>query len=713
MHNRRVSQRRRESFDATSDSSPARSKGINEIEVKLARAERNREALRCERRRRTMQRYEEGRARALQQGLLGFGAGVGGGGAGLARGAEALRGGLSFGVEAGTEHRRRRATEARQAAKARQAQRMRLLRQRMLTRNSRVGERKTRLYAARLLQAWWRCVRDGRPFHVTALTITSAEPAPDRSLLGSPTSWAAAAATHDSGLTLSTDFEPSSNTSNAGKTGNNREASSPLDPCTKSPVSTFRKFHAGVGGARMVGVAGTISGPAIGGGGVAAVASDAASPTTEYDFRSTYEAAVRIQSFLRRNMHTLKVANGLLAGRLSIKVLCAAVRTMASSTFDEAIEIMSTRAIVSHCETTLKALRMGREMRTVPQTVRSARAFLSSLLVNFFPTSALDDEGALSSSPEGTAALQVEKDRLVRAAGNVINALLLLEITVDAGVEAAVVGNTTKEAGDPAGDAPASVGAMDTSQFRSMRRAAGMMVRSRVAFCQRFAEWKRKDAIRLADEMTASSVDVLLMQLRAERDLRVAALRYGLEDTDDDGSLFSTGYDQIKDGTQRQLGKMMHALSKLVGPEGARERMDQATDAAFERLRADELAEDELFMREHGGDFGDERAMRMDTDEESDHLSSRRYGSSSLEGGAGAKFGGSRTGSGAGTGSAYASGMSATATASEIAAVMAEKAAAEEDDIAGPRRPLSAGDLLSNEWLVHEVERFIMPCVCM
>lgn len=27
----------------------------------------------------------------------------------------------------------------------------------------------------------------------------------------------------------------------------------------------------------------------------------------------------------------------------------------------------------------------------------------------------------------------------------------------------------------------------------------------------------------------------------------------------------------------------------------------------------------------------------------------------------------------------------------------------EEDDIAGPRRPLSAGDLLSNEWLVHEV----------
>lgn len=401
--------------------------------------------------------------------------------------------------------------------------------------------------------------------------------------------------------------------------------------------------------------------------------SDAASSATTrgHDFGARYEAAVRIQSFLRRNMHTLKVANGLLAGRLSIKVLCAAVRTMGTSTFNEAIDVMSTRAIVSHCETALKALRMGREMRTVPQTVRSARAFLSSLLVNFFPTSALDDEGALSSSPEGTTALQLEKDRLVRAAGNVIGALLNLEAAVDSASGAA----GTECVGR----------ALGATQFRLVRRSSGTMVRARVAFCQRFAEWKRKDAVRLADEMTASSVDVLLMQLRAERDLRVAAVRYGLEDTDDDGSQFSTGYDQIKEGTQRQLGKMMHALSKLVGPEEARERMDQATDAAFERLRADELAEDEAFMREHA-EFADERIMRMDTGEEGERSLHDAHGSGAFE-------------TGGATGMARAG-----ATASEAtAALMAGKAAAEEDDIAGPRRPLSAGDLLSNEWLVHEV----------
>ncbi|CAN0402100.1 unnamed protein product, partial [Hapterophycus canaliculatus] len=144
------------------------------------------------------------------------------------------------------------------------------------------------------------------------------------------------------------------------------------------------------------------------------------------------------------------------------------------------------------------------------------------------------------------------------------------------------------------------------------------MVRARVAFCRRFAEWKRKDAVRLADEMTAASVDVLFMQLRAERDLHVAAVRYGIDEADDGGALFSTGFEQIKEGTQKQLGKMMHALGKLVGADEARQRMDEATDAAFERLRVDELAEDEAFLAEHGAGFGDDDEEDDDDDDDED-----------------------------------------------------------------------------------------------
>lgn len=624
---------------------------MDEIESKLARAERNRDNLRRERRRRAIERYEEGKARVLEQGGA-MGLCVGG----SASGAIASRG--TTGVEAGRDNRRRRAVEARQAAKARQTQRMRGLRQRMLSHNSRVSERKTRVFAACLLQEWWRCVSTGKPFDVAELSISSPSTTPtQRSPLGSPSAWASA---QGFGLTLAEGFGP---TVASGKT--NQGARSPLDPCTRSPLPAFGKFSAGVGG--------TVSGSRDAAADVGASSGVATTPTMGYGFGSNHKAAVAIQSFLRRNMHPLKVANALIAGRLSIKVLCAAVRTMSTCTFDEAIDVISTRAIVSHCETALKALRMGREMRSVPQMVRSARAFLSALLVNFFPVSALDDEGALSSSPEGTAPLQLEKDRLVRAAGNAVAALLDLEATMDTAAAAALTERV-------------SMGTtLAAEQFRKIRRTSGTMVRARVAFCRRFAEWKRKDAVRLADEMTAASVDVLLMQLRAERDLHVAAVRYGIDEADDEGALFSTGYEQIKEGTQRQLGKMMHALGKLVGPDEARQRMDEATSAAFERLRADELAEDEAILRTHG-EFGDER---MDTDD-SDHGSNRCAATSTT------------TEAGA-TGSTSAS--AGPVSASEAAAALLGgrgSGAEDEDDIAGPRRPLSAGDLLSNEWLVHE-----------
>ncbi|CAN0027835.1 unnamed protein product, partial [Hapterophycus canaliculatus] len=423
IHNRRVNQRRRESFDDASGVSPARIKGMHEFESKLARAERNRDNLRRERRRRAMERYEEGKARVLdQQGAVGFPSsssasggrgggrgGVGGIRAGLVRGVSGGGGGAGAGagagggsgggitkstyVEAGRDNRRRQATEARQAAKARRTQRMRSLRQRMLSHSSRVSELKTRVFAASLLQEWWRCVRAGKSFDVADLAIPSPDGTPlQRSPLGSPAAWATAR-----GLGLSVPdvgfgsmvhasggYARNQAAAGAGAgAGGSRPLSPPvLDPCTRSPIPTSGRFSPGVGGSKKaLGVIGSGAAAAAGGGerggGDAGGVSAMNVTAMGYGFLSHHKAALTIQAFLRRNMHPLKVANALLAGRLSVKVLCAAVRTMSTSTFDEAIDLMSTRAIVSHCETALKALRMGREMRSVPQTVRSARAFLS------------------------------------------------------------------------------------------------------------------------------------------------------------------------------------------------------------------------------------------------------------------------------------------------------------------------------------------------
>ena len=713
VHNRRVNQRRRESFDESSGLSPARLKSMDEIQSKLERAERNRDILRRERRRRAMERYEEGKARVLLHGAsstsIGGGPMVGGGTSGSA----------SVSVEAGRYSRRRRTVEARQVAKARQMQRMRDLRHRLLSRDSKELEGKVRVLAARLLQRWWRCVSKGEPFDSASQDVSYSPdktPSRQRSAKESPEAWAVV-----QGLELSLpEGLGASGVTGDATTGPSQGMRSPLDPCTRSPLQTYRKFSTGVGPEGIARDSSEASGVCgnggVGGGAAIDAAHEPASPViTGYGFGSNHDAALTIQSFLRRNLHSLKVANALLAGRLSVKVLCTAVRTMSTSTFDEAIDVMSTRAIVSHCETALKALRMGREMRSVPQSVRSARAFLSALLVNFFPSSALDDEGALSSSPEGTAPLQLEKDRLVRAAGKAVQALVDLETTVD--TAAATVAAATTAGCDSSGGSARIVGAALTTlgaeQFANIRRASSTMVRARVAFCRRFAQWKRKDAMRLADEMTAASVDVLLMQLQAERDLHVAAVRYGLDETDDEGALFSTGYEQIKQGTQRQLGKMMHALGKLVGPEEARQRMNSATEAAFERFRAEELAEDEEFLRAaHAASIADEG---ISTDLEDGNKRGPNYHRSPY---AGKSAKTARTTAGAASAATVAeakaggeTGESFKSCAESVeAAVQAGKTAGdeeEEDDIAGPRRPLSAGDLLGNEWLVHEVR-----CAC-
>lgn len=686
IHNRRVNQRRRESFDNTYGLSPARLKSMDDIQSKLERAERNRDILRRERRRRAMERYQEGKARVLARGPS-------------SSTSSSMAGGLpigssSFSVEAGRYNRRRRSLEARQAAKARQMKRMRDLRQRVLSRDSKELEDKMRVLAARFLQGWWRCVSKGKPFDSTQLAIASSldEASPlQHPRVESPEAWAAS---QGLGISLPEGF-------GSGAIANDATARrSPLDPCTRSPLLTFGRFSTGVGPGGRPSLTESLPRSCTDGN-VGDDIPDAAGParpsTTDYAFGSNHKAAVAIQSFLRRNLHSLKVANALLAGRLSIKVLCVAVRTMSTSTFDEAIDVMSTRAIVSHCETALKALRMGREMRSVPQTVRSARAFLSALLVNFFPSCALDDDGTLSSSPEGTAPLQLEKDRLVRAAGKAIQSLLDLETTMDAAATYAASSGTGRRSG------AAALSTLGAKHFAEIRRVSSRMVRARVAFCRRFAEWKRKDAVRLADEMTAASVDVLLMQLHAERDLHDAAVRYGIDETDDEGALFSTGYEQIKQGTQRQLEKMMQALGKLVGSEEARRRMESATDAAFERFRAEELAEDdEAFLHAAQIALADYRGNGLGTEDgnRGSHDRSSKVGMAS---------------NGAATEEEV---VETSETSEELPNSSAESSTQtgqvknpsggeedEDDEIAGPRRPLTAGDLLGNEWLVHEVRK--------
>ncbi|CAM9342979.1 unnamed protein product [Choristocarpus tenellus] len=646
LHNRRVNQKRRESFDQGCGFSPARTKGLDEIAFKLAKAERNREFLRRERRRRSVERYEEGKARALQQGCLGDGGGIMGGEVG---GGDPVSLRVAGGQQQQLHQRgRRRMSDARQEAKARQAQRMRSLRRRMRSRSSRAEERKARVYASCLIQEWWRCVSTGRSFHIGDLNIGTTSPedevqeVPEGSA-SSPHIGSGLASQEWStqqGLSLNVGMECGVEQCRAGGRGRGSVESmsaSPYDRCERE-----------VEGEARVGVK---------------PVSFELHPGSE----PSHRAALAIQSFLRRNLHPLKVVNALMAARPSVNALCDALRAMSTATFDEAIEIMSSRATVSRCEAALKALRMGREMRCVPHTVRTARAFLSSFLVNFYPTSSLDDEGALSSSPEGTAPLQLEKDRLIRASGNAVHALLQLEAAVNSSFSAGGGGSCT----------------LGPSQFRRLRRASGVMVRARVVFCRCFAEWKHKDAQRLSDELTAASVDILLMQLRAERDLRVAAVRYSFKDSDDDGALFSTGYDQIKEGTQRQLAKMMNALEKLVGRDQAMRRMNEATDCAIERLHADEVEEEDNFLQEQGMLGGDREEGILTA------------GGGIIDGASllpEASAGGS-----VGVVSAVGS-TGAKQAPSPTAAVTGN-----QDDIAGPSRPLSAGDLLGNEWLVHEV----------
>jgi hypothetical protein len=219
--------------------------------------------------------------------------------------------------------------------------------------------------------------------------------------------------------------------------------------------------------------------------------------------------------------------------------VCDVMRFMETASFDDAMLALRSQQLIASTEAALRSLRMGREIRAVPANARTARAFLACALVNYFPASALDDGGALSSplTDTSTAAaaaaavqLDTERQRLVRAAGAAVSSLLALE--------ALLVQVHTVEDGEVASLPLTGRAVGAASVFRSVARSAASVSRARVAFCARFDAWKQLDAERLAVEMTRACEDVLLMQMRAERDLRAAAEAYGLAD---DGSAVSDG----------------------------------------------------------------------------------------------------------------------------------------------------------------------------
>ncbi len=384
-------------------------------------------------------------------------------------------------------------------------------------------------------------------------------------------------------------------------------------------------------------------------------------------------AARTIQHFFLQCRHDLKVVVGLIKSAPSIRYVCGKIREMETASFDEGMEIMKDADLITHMENTLRTLRMGREMRRVPSGVCSARVFMCSILINSYPTSSLDDNGTLSNgSSTSNEMLELKKEKLVESSGEIILALLVLEKAVNKVVKTENYddddddGDVTTRGGEGGG------GEIMTDYATSLiLKASKKVVSTRLIFCRRFDAWKRLDGIRLTEEMTSVCADVLLMQLRAERDLRIAASRLGLEDsmTDEndnleDVPLLSTGFRQIKEGTQRQLGHMFAALVRLVGREEARFHMAQASEAAFRRLQMDDIEDD--------------------ADDAS--LTSQIHHRAASESGGSQIFG------------------STSATGSNLYDAVTEDSSMDGSERkVGITHTLTAGDLLSNEWLVHEV----------
>ncbi len=494
-----------------------------------------------------------------------------------------------------------------------------LSRLRTMDKKKRPNTRAKRLWGARVIQEWWHCMVDGVEYEgitdpqfdtETSLSLSL----PGCSTLSSVNSNISLKASH----LRFTGMEIDSNS----KEASSAEFEGPLQSFATTPPSSLEGQQ-----------------------------------TIKYN--SEDAAGRTIQRFFRQFLHDMKVINHLVKNASSIRYVCGKIREMETASFDEGIEIMKDTHLIMHMENTLRALRMGRKIKHVPPGVRSARAFMCSILINSYPTSSLDDDGMLSSgSSQSNVMLELKKEKVVESSGEVVLALLILEEAVNEAV---------KTKNDDDDNTRVVGGGMNTYDGRCILTASKKVITTRLIFCSRFDVWKRLDGIRLTEEMTSACVDILLMQLRAERDLRIAAASLGLEDAMIDGEnldgepLLNEGFRQIKEGTQRQLGHMFTALVHLVGREEARLYMVQATEAAFRRLQQDDIESD----------------VGVDAD---DSLSTPQIHPGESES------------------------MSGISTFSNLYET-------EDDDTNGSEkkgatRALTAGDLLSNEWLVHEVLLF-------
>jgi hypothetical protein len=140
------------------------------------------------------------------------------------------------------------------------------------------------------------------------------------------------------------------------------------------------------------------------------------------------------------------------------------------------------------------------------------------------------------------------------------------------------------------------------------------------------------------------------------------------------GVTFATGFEQIKQGTAHQVSRMLSALTRLIGREAARERITAATGRAHSRLLADDV-----------DDVAESTNPSAETEPETEPVTEPLYAEPAH---------------------AELEQHSSSSTVYTTNVGESESANNSESDAptdAGTSRPLSAGDLLSNEWLVHEI----------
>jgi hypothetical protein len=142
---------------------------------------------------------------------------------------------------------------------------------------------------------------------------------------------------------------------------------------------------------------------------------------------------------------------------------------------------------------------------------------------------------------------------------------------------------------------------------------------------------------------------------------------------------FAAGFEQIKQGTAHQVSRMLSALTRLIGREGARERITAATGRAHSRLLADEDAED---------DVAESTNPSTESEPETEPVTEPLY-TEPLYSELGEHSSNSST--------VYTTNVGADSESAN------DNSDGESPTDAGTSRPLSAGDLLSNEWLVHEI----------